>query len=164
MKKDKSLFGLPLRTLDGQETTLAPYRGQVLLIVNTASDCGYTPQYAGLQKLYDRYRERGFVVLGFPSDDFKKEPAPEADIRQFVTETFGLTFPMFAKTHVIGEDRAPLYTRLAKHDPDPERREIHWNFTKYLLSRRGRVITRFEPQVDPLSDEVVKAVEKALAD
>ena len=148
--------------IDGREVDLSTYAGKVLLVVNVASRCGFTPQYAGLQQLWQDYRERGLVVLGFPCDQFgHQEPGDEAQIHAFCTLDYGVDFPMFAKVEVNGANAHPLWAWLKR-----EKRgllgigAIKWNFTKFLVDREGNVIARFEPTVD--MDEVKAAVEAAL--
>jgi len=153
-----------MRSLQGPEQDLAEYRGQVVLIVNVASRCGLTPQYRGLQQLFDRYRERGFVVLGFPANDFRgQEPGTDAEIREFCKANYGVSFPMFSKIHVTGEEIHPLYARLTAQ-PEPIGGAVEWNFQKYLVDRSGRVVARFKPRVDPLDEAVVQHLERLLAD
>jgi glutathione peroxidase len=152
-----------VETLDLQATTLAAYRGKALLIVNTASACGYTPQYKPLQALHARYEGRGFAVLGFPCNDFgAQEPGTEAEIHTFCETHFGVTFPMFAKVHAKGPHKHPLYKALTEETGEGIKGEVKWNFTKFLVSPTGEVLRRFEPSVDPLSAEVTAAVEAAL--
>jgi glutathione peroxidase len=150
-------FTLP--SIDGAAAPLSAYKGKVALLVNVASQCGYTPQYAGLQALYEKYKERGFVVLGFPANNFgQQEPGSNAEIKQFCTRTYNVTFPMYGKISVAGSDQAPLYKFLTGATGGP----IQWNFTKILVDGNGKVIRRFEPDVEPDSPELVGAVEKAL--
>jgi glutathione peroxidase len=151
-----------MRSLQGPEEDLAQYRGKVVMIVNVASRCGLTPQYRGLQQLYDRYRERGFVVLGFPANDFRgQEPGTDAEIREFCKANYGVTFPMFSKIHVTGEETHPLYARLTAQ-PEPVGGPVEWNFQKYLVDRSGRVVARFAPRVVPLDPGVVARIESLL--
>jgi glutathione peroxidase len=153
----------PVVTIEGETVRLDRYRGQALLIVNTASKCGYTPQYEGLQALHERYGDRGLVVLGFPSNDFgNQEPGGEAEIADFCKRNYGVTFPMMAKVHTKGDDKAPLYRTLTERAPESVRGEIRWNFTKFLVDPEGYVVARFEPAARPLSDDVLRAVEGAL--
>jgi glutathione peroxidase len=152
-----------VETLRGEKLDLTSLRGSALLIVNTASECGYTPQYAGLQKLYDRYRQRGFVVIGFPSNDFgSQEPGTADQIAAFCTKNYGVRFPMMAKVRARGPEKAPIYKLLTEATPEGIRGEIRWNFTKFLVSPQGEVVARFEPAVEPLSAEITEAVEKVL--
>lgn len=150
-----------ITTATGEPRALSDFAGQVLMIVNVASQCGYTPQYAGLQALYERYRERGFVVLGFPCNQFGgQEPGTMDEILTFCSTRYNVSFPIFAKIEVNGPNRAPLYARLTQAIP-PE--EIKWNFEKFLLGRDGTVLARFTPRTSPDSPEVVQAIEAALA-
>lgn len=150
-------------SLDGEPVDLGDYRGSVLLVVNTASKCGYTPQYAGLEELYQRYRNRGLMVIGFPSNDFaNQEPGTAEEIATFCRLNYGVSFPMMAKVATKGPDRSPVYAALTEGTPEGIRGEIRWNFTKFLVDRDGRVVARFEPKVEPLSDELVSAVERLL--
>jgi glutathione peroxidase len=150
-----TLHDISLQTLDGKTTTLSPYRSSVLLIVNTASRCGYTPQYAGLEALQQKYGERGLVVLGFPCNQFLgQEPGDEAEIREFCSLNFGVTFPMFAKVEVNGPSTHPLYRLLKAEAPGFLGTEaIKWNFTKFLVNRAGDVVGRYAPTDTPASLE-----------
>ncbi len=153
-------FSLP--RIDGDPESLERYRGQVLLLVNLASRCGLTPQYEGLESLYDRYRERGFAVLGFPANDFaSQEPGTDAEIADFCRSTYGVRFPMFSKIHVRGDDIHPLYRYLTSQ-PAPVGGDVRWNFQKYLVDREGRVVMRFDPRVEPLSPDLVSHLEALL--
>jgi glutathione peroxidase len=154
-------FGL--KRLDGGKDSLGAYRGQVLLIVNVASQCGYTPQYKELQTLYERYRDRGFSILGFPSNDFgKQEPGSDQEIAKFCRANYGVEFPMFTKCKVLGEDAHPLYRELASR-PEPIGGDVTWNFEKYLVDREGRVAARFDPEVTPEDPRIAKDIEQLLA-
>ena len=158
-----SLYDVPLKDIDGKETSLKPFKGEVMLIVNVASKCGNTPQYAALEKDYEKYKDQGFVVLGFPCNQFMgQEPGSDAQIKQFCTETYGVVFPMFDKLEVNGPGRSPLYVQLAGSDAAFPG-DIKWNFTKFLVGRDGKVLARFEPKTKPDTDEVTKAIEAALA-
>lgn len=151
------------RPLAGKEkvSLCGQYDGKVLLIVNTASKCGFTPQYEGLEKLHATYASKGFAVLGFPSNDFKQqEPGSEAEIQEFCTLTYGVKFPMFEKVHVTKENATPLYQRLAAASGE---RYPSWNFYKYLVGRDGKVIADFSSKVKPDDAELVAAIEKAIA-
>jgi glutathione peroxidase len=149
---------LSAKTLDGQTKRLADYAGKVALVVNTASECGYTPQYAGLEQLWRAFRDRGLVVLGFPSNDFgAQEPGSEAQIQTFCSTTYDVTFPMFAKVKVVGAGRSPVFELLAA------RGEPKWNFHKYLVDRAGNVIEAFPSRVKPEDAELRAAIERALA-
>jgi glutathione peroxidase len=150
-------FSLP--AIDGAPAPLSAYKGKVVLIVNVASKCGYTPQYAGLQKLYEKYKDNGFVILGFPANNFgAQEPGTNDEIKAFCSRNYNVTFPMYSKISVSGDDKAPLY----KYLTDATSGEIKWNFTKFLVDRKGNVVQRFEPAVTPDSAEVGSAIEKLL--
>lgn len=159
-----SVHEYTLNGIDGQPAPLAAYKGKVLLLVNVASKCGYTPQYAGLEKLYQTYKDRGLVVLGFPANNFGgQEPGTNEQIRAFCSRTYNVTFPMYAKSSVKGEDINPLYRFLTDKNSNPTTGgEVRWNFTKFLVGKDGKVIARFEPGVTPDSNELTEAVEKAL--
>ncbi|MBK8288576.1 MAG: glutathione peroxidase [Cellvibrionales bacterium] len=149
----KSVFDFSATTIDGQFLDLSAYKGKVLLIVNTASKCGFTPQYKGLQKIFEQYVERGFEVLGFPCDQFgHQEPGNEADINSFCEMNFGVSFPLFAKIDVNGKDAHPLFAHLKTEAPGLLGSEgIKWNFTKFLVDREGRVVSRYAPATSPES-------------
>jgi glutathione peroxidase len=151
-----------MKTIDGKPVDLASYKGKVVLIVNVASRCGATPQYAGLQKLYDTYKDKGLVVLGFPANDFgAQEPGSDAQIAEFCTSKYSVTFPMFSKITVKGPDKAPLYKMLTE-SADPTG-EVGWNFEKFLVGKDGSVIGRFKTRVSPDDPALVAAIEAALA-
>jgi glutathione peroxidase len=152
------------QTIDGQEQSLRGYAGKVLLVVNVASQCGLTPHYAGLQELYDNFRDRGLAVLGFPCNQFGgQEPGTEAAIKTFCETRYGVTFPMFAKIDVNGANRHPLYAFLTAQPTQPDGAgDIQWNFAKFLVDRSGNVIARFAPATAPVSEEIVSAIEAAL--
>ncbi len=151
--------------IQGEPVKLSSYAGKVLLIVNTASECGFTPQYAPLQTLRERFQARGFEVLAFPSNDFGgQEPGSSKEIQEFCSTRYKVTFPLFAKVHAKGPEIAPLYRTLTEATREGIRGEVRWNFTKFLVNRKGEVIARFEPVVDPLNEGLVSAVEKALAE
>ncbi len=157
----QDLYQIQLTNIDGAKTTLKPYQGQVLLIVNTASGCGYTPQYKGLESLYTRYKSKGLVVLGFPSNDFLyQEPGTNAQIKYFCKSNYQVDFPMFDKASVRGGGAQPLYQYLLNHCEDHS--VVRWNFEKYLVGRDGKVVNHFRSGVTPESDELVKSIEEAL--
>ncbi len=179
------IYAIPLTTINGEATTLGAYQGQVALIVNVASKCGLTKQYDALEKLYENYRDRGFVVLGFPSNEFAgQEPGSDAEIQEFCRATFGVQFPMFSKIEVNGEQRHPLYRHLISVQPKakgnllsgfyerllnkgrapkhPE--DILWNFEKFLIGRNGQVIQRFSPDIAPDDKMIVNAIDAAVAE
>ena len=152
-----------VRDIDGKDIELATFRGKAVLIVNVASECGFTPQYEELQTLQARYADRGLVVLAFPSNDFGgQEPADGAEIKRFAMETYGVTFPLFEKVHAKGDDIAPLYRLLTTQTRKDLRGPVQWNFTKFLVDPQGRVVGRFSSMTSPLSQELVAAVEAVL--
>jgi len=159
-----ALLDLSARRLGGSEEPLSRYRGEVLLIVNTASECGYTPQYAGLQSLYERYRDQKFEVLGFPSNDFgEQEPGDDRQIGAFCKSNYGVEFPMFSKVRVLGADAHPVYAYLTSL-PEPIGGPVEWNFQKYLVDRNGNVVARFESETEPDDPALVAAVERLLSE
>jgi glutathione peroxidase len=160
-----SVHEFTLNALNGTPTSLASYKGKVMLIVNVASQCGYTYQYEGLQALYLKYKDQGLVVAGFPANNFGgQEPGTDVEIGAFCKSKFGVTFPMFSKISVAGNDKAPLYKFLTDKSANPKTGgEIPWNFTKYLVDRDGKVLARFDAPVEPGSKELTSAIERALA-
>ncbi len=160
-KKADSAWDFEMRTIDGVNQPLSTYKGKVALFVNTASRCGFTPQYEGLEKLYQTYKKKDFVILGFPSNDFLwQEPGSDAEIKEFCRLKYGVSFPMFSKISVKGSDQAPLYRYLTTSGPEPQ--AISWNFNKILVGRDGKVIKHFGSRVKPESDELKAAIETAL--
>jgi len=158
-----SIYNVPLKDIDGNSTSLKPYQGKVLLIVNVASKCGFTPQYAALEAVYKKYQDQGLVVLGFPCNQFAhQEPGTDLEIKQFCTSKFDVTFPMFDKIDVNGANRNPLYVLLAG-EGSPFPGDIGWNFTKFVVGRDGKIVNRFPSPVKPNSPEVTHAIEAALA-
>src|ERR1700719_2302178 len=159
-----SVHEFTMKTLDGKQVPLASFKGKVMLVVNVASQCGYTYQYEGLQALYVKYKDRGLVVAGFPANNFGgQEPGGNAEIGAFCKSKLGVTFPMFSKISVAGKDKAPLYQFLTDTTVNPKTGgEIPWNFTKYLVDRDGKVLARFDSPVEPMSKELVSALETAL--
>jgi len=157
-----SVHEFTLNAINGTPTPLANYKGKVMLIVNVASQCGYTYQYEGLQALWLKYKDRGLVVTGFPANNFGgQEPGTNVEIGAFCKAKFGVTFPMFSKISVAGKDKAPLYQFLTTNPKTAG--EIPWNFTKYLVDRNGKVLARFDAAVEPESKELTSAIEAALA-
>jgi glutathione peroxidase len=153
---------LSLRSLDGHELPLAPFKGRVLLVVNVASKCGLTPQYAGLEKLYQQYKDQGFSVLGLPCNQFaEQEPDSEEAIREFCSLNYGVTFPLGSKLEVNGPERHPLYRLLAGEGAEFPG-DITWNFEKFLVGHDGRVLARFSPRTTPDDPSIIQAIEKAL--
>ncbi|MEY4166446.1 MAG: glutathione peroxidase [Blastocatellia bacterium] len=159
-----SIYEIPVRDIKGKALRLEQYKGKVMLIVNVASRCGYTPQYNGLQQLYDRYQSRGLVVLGFPANNFGgQEPGTDAEIAQFCSMKYSVSFPMFAKLSADGQDIHPLYQFLTNRQTNPRfSGPITWNFNKFLIDRAGQPIARFDSSDRPDSEKVVQAVENAL--
>ncbi len=159
----ETIYDIPLNDIDGQPTSLEAYRGKVLLIVNVASKCGFTPEYAGLEGLYRKYKDQGFAVLGFPCNQFgRQEPGTKEEIQQFCSTKYQVSFPLFDKIEVNGKKRHPLYEALAgKNSPFPGR--IWWNFTKFLIGRDGKILGRFGTRVKPDLAKLVHAIEAALA-
>jgi glutathione peroxidase len=155
-----------VKDIDGKDVPLKQFRGDVILIVNVASFCGNTPQYASLQKLYEQYKDRGFTILAFPANEFgKQEPGTNAEIKHFCTSKYHVTFPVFSKIVVKGPDQAPLYQFLTDKKTDPHfGGDIEWNFAKFLVNRKGEVVGRIKAFTDPSKPEVVAAIEKALAE
>ena len=153
------------KNIDGETVDLEDYEGNVVLVVNTASQCGLTPQYAGLQQMYEKYKDKGFVVLGFPCNQFgSQEPGSESEIKQFCSTKYSVSFPMFSKIEVNGDGADPLYKYLTSKDAKPAGKgEISWNFEKFLIDREGNLINRFAPRTKPSDEELVKAVESELA-
>src|SRR5208283_963305 len=158
-----SIYDIPLKDINGKDTSLKPYQGKVMLVVNVASKCGFTPQYTALEALHQKYKGRGLVVLGFPCNQFGgQEPGTDAEIKQFCSSKYAVTFPMFDKIEVNGANRHSLYVMLAGKE-SPFAGDIGWNFTKFLIGRDGKILKRFESRVKPGSPEVIQAIEAALA-
>ncbi|WP_299166461.1 glutathione peroxidase [uncultured Arthrobacter sp.] len=159
----QNLHDIPLTMIDGSERSFGDFRGKTVLVVNVASQCGFTPQYAGLEELYRKYADRGLVVLGVPSNQFMgQEPGTEADIQAFCSMNFGVTFPLTTKTDVRGRNQHPLYGELTKFKTGTLPGLVKWNFEKFLVNDAGTVVARFAPTVEPDSEEIVAAIEKAL--
>jgi glutathione peroxidase len=158
-----SLYDIPLKDIDGKSTSLKPYAGKVLLIVNVASKCGFTPQYTGLEAIHEKYKDKGFAVLGFPCNQFGgQEPGTNEEIKQFCSSKYQVSFPLFDKIDVNGANRHPLYVRLAGNDA-PFPGNIKWNFNKFLIGRDGKILKRFDSGTKPDSPELTQAIEAALA-
>lgn len=160
---DDTIYQFNMKNIDGKEVSLEAYEGKVVLVVNVASKCGYTPQYEGLQALYEEYNDEGLVILGFPANNFNgQEPGSDKEIKKFCTLEYGVEFPMFSKVSVKGEDQSPLFEHLTKQ-PNPDfEGEIKWNFEKFLIDRNGKLLRRFRSNVTPLSEELVSAVTETL--
>ncbi len=160
---DEGIYGIKVKDIDGKERTLGEFKGKVLLIVNVASECGLTTQYAGLEELQKRYKDKGFTVLGFPCNDFGgQEPGTEKEIKQFCQKLYQVTFPMFEKVKAVGTEKHALYELLTgKGAAFPG--EVSWNFGKFLIGKDGKVVKRFDPDMEPESAEVTGSIEKAVA-
>jgi len=160
---DQTFYDFKMPNINGKEVSLAKYKGKVLLVVNVASKCGYTPQYEGLEALYKAKKSKGFAILGFPANNFgAQEPGTDAEIKEFCTSKFGVTFPMFSKISVKGEDEHPLYKWLIASSDRPND-DIEWNFSKFVIGKDGKVVARFKSKSTPDSPEVTAAIDAALA-
>lgn len=149
-----NIYTFTLNSIDGKPAPLADYKGKVVLVVNVASQCGYTPQYSALESIFEKYKDRGFVILGFPANNFgAQEPGTNEEIKTFCTRKYNVTFPIYAKISVKGPDQAPLYSYLTKDTAPGIRGDIKWNFTKFLVDRRGSVVKRFAPRTPPAKIE-----------
>ena len=158
-----ALLSIPLTLNDGTETDFGRYRGQVVLVVNVASQCGFTPQYAGLEALHNKFREEGFTVLGIPCNQFAgQEPGGDADIAEFCERNFGVTFPLTTKANVRGKNQHPLYALLTRFKNGLLPGLVKWNFEKFLVNRDGDIVARFAPTVEPDAPEVIEAIRQAL--
>jgi glutathione peroxidase len=159
-----SIYDLPLHTLTGEQATLGEFKGKAVLVVNVASKCGLTPQYTGLERLQERYAGRGFTVAGFPCNQFGgQEPGTAEEIGTFCSTTYGVTFPMFEKVEVNGDNRHPLYTELtAVPDAEGQAGDIQWNFEKFLIDPSGTVVARFRPMTEPEDEKVTSGIEAVL--
>lgn len=162
---ESSIYEFTMRNIDGENVKLDAYKGKVILIVNVASKCGYTPQYEGLEALYQKHKDSGLVILGFPANNFlSQEPGTEAEIKEFCSTKYKVTFPMFAKISVKGEDQHPLYTYLTNKRSNPDfAGDISWNFNKFLIDRQGKVVARFGSKDTPEGEAITSAVTKYLA-
>ncbi len=158
-----NVYDFTLPSIDGKPMPLSEFKGKVLMMVNVASRCGFTPQYSALEALYEKYKDKGLVIVGFPANNFgAQEPGTNQEIKTFCSRTYNVTFPMYAKVSVKGSDQTPLYTYLTSDAQGPAAGEIKWNFTKFLVDRNGKVVKRFEPDVTPDSPQVVNEIETLL--
>ena len=159
-----SIYDFTMNSIDGQPVSLESYKGKVVLLVNVASKCGFTPQYAALEAVYEKYKDRGLVIVGIPANNFaQQEPGTNAEIKTFCTRKYNVSFPMMSKVSVKGDDQTPLYKFLTDNSTDPQfAGDIKWNFTKFLFDRDGKPVARFEPPVTPDSPQVAAAIEAAL--
>ena len=162
--KEKSMYEFSMKNIDGHQMKLDTYQGKVVMIVNVASKCGLTPQYEDLQTLYDKYKDKDFVIIGFPANNFLgQEPGTEKEIKEFCTLKYNVTFPMFSKISVKGTDQHPFYTFLTNEKSNPGfSGDITWNFEKFLMGKDGKTLARFSPQTKPDDPTVIEAIEKAL--
>lgn len=157
----KTIYDFSMKDIDGKLVPLKKYKGKVLLVVNVASQCGFTPQYKGLEALYREYKSKGLLVLGFPANNFgSQEPGSNTEIKEFCTSKFDVTFPMFSKISVKGEDTAPLYKWLLENADRHD--DVEWNFSKFVIGKDGKVVARLKPNVAPGSPELTQAIETAL--
>jgi glutathione peroxidase len=161
----RSIYDFTMKSIDGQPVKLKSYHGKVVLLVNVASKCGFTPQYAGLEAVYEKYKDRGLVIVGVPANNFaQQEPGTNEEIKKFCSNKYNVSFPMMAKVSVLGDDETPLYKFLTDKSANPNiAGDIKWNFTKFLFDRNGRPVARFEPAVKPDSPEVTAAIESTLS-
>jgi glutathione peroxidase len=158
-----NIYDFTLPNIEGKPMPLTDFKGKVILMVNVASQCGYTPQYTALEAIYEKYKAQGFVIVGFPANNFgAQEPGTNEEIKTFCTRKYSVTFPMYSKVSVKGDDQTPLYQYLTKDTPAPIAGDIKWNFTKFLVDRKGNVVQRFESKVTPDSPEVTSAIEQLL--
>ncbi|MBX7045869.1 MAG: glutathione peroxidase [Ignavibacteria bacterium] len=161
--ENKNIYDITVKDMDGKDVKLSDYKGKVLLIVNVASQCGYTPQYEGLEKLYQQYKAKGFEILGFPCNDFGgQEPGTNEEIKQFCESKYNVTFKLFDKVKVLGDDRSVLYSRLINNAP--ETGDVGWNFEKFLIDKNGNIAGRFKSKVKPESEELISAINTEIAE
>jgi len=160
----KSIYDFTMKSIDGQQVSLGSYSGKVVLVVNVASKCGFTPQYTALEAVYEKYKDKGLVIVGVPANNFaQQEPGTDEEIKKFCSSKYSVTFPMMAKVSVLGDDKTPIYSFLTAKDTDPQfAGDIKWNFTKFLFDRNGKPVARFEPNVTPDDPKVKAAIESAL--
>ncbi|MGO9437323.1 MAG: glutathione peroxidase [Terracidiphilus sp.] len=160
-----SIYDFTMKSIDGQPVSLRSYSGKVVLLVNVASKCGFTPQYAGLEAVYEKYKDRGLVIVGVPANNFaQQEPGTDEEIKKFCSNKYNVSFPMMSKVSVLGDDKTPLYQFLTDKSANPQiGGDIKWNFTKFLFDRNGNPVARFEPAVKPDSPEVTAAIEATLS-
>ena len=163
--QSKNIYDFTMKSIDGDQVNLGSFKGKVVLLVNVASKCGYTPQYTALESVYEKYKDRGFVIVGVPANNFmQQEPGTDAEIKTFCSRKYNVTFPMMSKVSVKGDDKTPLYQYLTDSSLNPKfGGDIKWNFTKFLIDRNGDIVARFEPATTPDSAEVTSAIESTLA-
>jgi glutathione peroxidase len=156
-----NIFDVKVKTIDGKEVSMSDYKGKVLLIVNVASQCGYTPQYEGLQRVYEKYKDKGFEILAFPCNDFgAQEPGSSEEIKQFCSSKYNVTFQLFDKIKVLGDEKNPLYSKLIKYEPSGD---IGWNFEKFIIDKNGNVTGRFKSKVKPEDENITTLIEKEIS-
>lgn len=157
-----SIYDLTVKDINGKEVKLSDYKGKVLMIVNVASKCGFTPQYEGLQKIYEKYKDKGFEILAFPCNDFGgQEPGTNDEIKEFCSTNYNVTFKLFDKIKILGENKSPLYDRLINSN-NVEKGDVKWNFEKFLVDKNGNIRARFRSKVKPESEEIITVIEKLL--
>ncbi len=162
-KMDSKIYSFTMKTIEGSEKSLADYKGKVIMIVNVASKCGYTKQYKELEEIYRKYKDKGFVILGFPANNFLgQEPGTDKEIKEFCSLNYGVTFDLFSKISVKGDDQHSLYKFLTEESPMAG--SVKWNFQKYMIDRNGNVVNKFAPGIKPTEIEVIECIEKLLAD
>jgi glutathione peroxidase len=163
METQPALYSFTMKTIDGNDKKLSDYKGKVLMIVNVASKCGHTPQYQGLESIYEKYKNQGFMILGFPANNFfSQEPGSNEEIKTFCSLNYGVTFDMFSKISVKGDDQHALYHYLTEESPVPG--AVKWNFQKYLVDRKGNVVDKFSPGTEPTEKEVLNEIEKLVSE
>ncbi|HVT88424.1 MAG TPA: glutathione peroxidase [Tepidisphaeraceae bacterium] len=165
-KPTTSVFGFTMKSLAGEDVNLAQYQGKVVMVVNTASKCGFTPQYKDLEALYEKYKDKGFVILGFPANNFgKQEPGTDAQIAEFCKDNYSVSFPMFSKISVLEPDKAAIYKYLTTQPQEKtkESGEVKWNFEKFLIGKDGKLVSRWRSPITPMSNDVVQTIETELA-
>ncbi len=159
-----SIYDITVKDINGKEVKLSDYKGKVLLIVNVASKCGFTPQYEGLQKIYEKFKDKGFEILAFPCNDFGgQEPGTNEEIKKFCSTNYNVTFKLFDKIKILGNEKAPLYERLINSD-NVEKGDVKWNFEKFLIDKNGNIRARFRSKIKPESEEITKEIEKLLSE
>jgi glutathione peroxidase len=159
----KGLYGFTMKTIDGKDKSLADYKGKVLLVVNVASFCGYTPQYKDLEEVYQKYKDKGFTILGFPANNFgQQEPGTDEEIKTFCDTKYNVTFDLFSKISVKGDDQHPLYQYITKDSPFPG--DVKWNFQKYLVDKKGNIVAKYLSKVKPTDKEVMQQIEALMND
>jgi glutathione peroxidase len=162
IEKSDSINDIIVFDTEGNQVNLSDYSGKVLLIVNVASECGYTPQYAGLQEIYEEYNPKGFEILAFPCNDFgEQEPGTNEQIKNFCTANYGVTFKLFDKIKILGREKSPLYEKLINNSVT-EKGDVKWNFEKFLISKEGKIVARYRTKAEPTSEEIISAIEREL--